>query len=227
MSSTILLITASARGEGSISRKMAEHFQQAWRSKAPTTTVITRDIGSHPPPFISEAWIGAAFTPAEQRDQHQRKLLASSDEMIDEVDRADLIVIASPMYNYGMPAALKAWFDQVIRVNKTFSFDLGRGDWPLEPIFRGKRLVLLSSKGEFGFQPGGSRHHMNHLDTHIATVAHYLGVNDKHFVSIEYQEFGDERHERSKQSAHQQIDDLVQSLTKLSRDQATYESAPA
>ena len=59
------------------------------------------------------------------------------------------------MHNYGMPSALKSWFDKVIRIEKTFTFDLARGDFPLEPIMGGKTLVVLSSRGEFGFGPGG------------------------------------------------------------------------
>ena len=81
------------------------------------------------------------------------------------------------MYNYGMPAALKSWFDNIIRIGKTFTFDLARGDYPLEPIMTGKTLVILSSRGEFGFEPGGVREGMNHLETHIRTCAPTLGLN--------------------------------------------------
>ncbi len=63
-----------------------------------------------------------------------RATLAYSDSAIAELVAADLIVLGTPMYNYGMPSALKAWVDQVIRVGRTFSFDLARGDWPLEPL---------------------------------------------------------------------------------------------
>lgn len=212
MATTILTVTASARLERSLSRALARHFQQEWVAREPATKLIHRDIGQHHPPFISEAWIGAAFTPPMERTPEQLELLRPSDELIDEVIQADVVVIASPMYNYGMPAVLKAWFDQVIRIGKTFSFDLARGDWPLEPTLSGKRLVVLSSKGEFGFQPGERRHDMNHLDPHIATAARYLGANDKHFISIEYQEFGDERHQRSIRRAHESVTELVCSL---------------
>ena len=111
--------------------------------------------------------------------------------------------MGAPMYNYGMPSALKAWFDQVIRIGSSFSFDLARGDWPLESIMTGKKLVVLSARGEFGFASGGIREHWNHLDRHIATCARYIGVacTDIHTIAIEYQEFGDERHARSRADA--------------------------
>ncbi len=116
------------------------------------------------------------------------------------------------MYNYGMPATLKAWVDQVVRVNETFSFDLSRGDWPLEPILGGKTLVLLTSSGEFGFAPGGPRAHMDHLTPHLRTCAPYFGVAETHRVAIEYQEFADERHRRSIDQAHAEVVRLVEHL---------------
>jgi FMN-dependent NADH-azoreductase len=117
--------------------------------------------------------------------------------LIGELEAADVIVIGTPMYNYGMPARLKAWLDQVIRVDRTFSFDLARGDWPLEPLLAGKALILLTSSGEFGFSGDGVRADMNHLDTHLRVASRYLGVGRTFHVGIEYQEFGDDRHERS------------------------------
>jgi len=138
-----------------------------------------------------------------------------SDELITEVERADLIMLGTPMYNYGMPAALKAWFDQVIRINQTFSFDLARGDYPLAPILKEKTLVLLTSSGEFGFAPGGIREQENHLVPHIQTCSKYLGVDtsqDFHHISIEYQEFRDDRHQQSIQNAQEAVPLLVETL---------------
>lgn len=194
---TLLHLDASVRGERSLSRKLSRAFVQAWRDGDGQTQVIERDVGRNPPPFIDEAWIAAAFTRPEQRSAEQHEALRISDELIGELARAEVIVLGTPMYNYGMPAALKAWFDQVIRVDQTFSFDLARGDYPLAPIMAGKTLVILASRGEFGFGPGGVREHMNHLETHIQTCAHYLGVNDSHVIAIDYQEFGDARHQAS------------------------------
>ncbi|MNF73702.1 FMN-dependent NADH-azoreductase 1 [compost metagenome] len=209
---TLLHIDASARGDRSLSRKLSSAFVDAWRVRDPSAEVITRDVGLNPPPFITEDWIAAVFTPEARMTPGQREEIRLSDELIDELDRADLIVIGSPMYNYGMPAALKSWFDKVIRIGKTFTFDLARGDYPLEPIMSGKKLVILSSRGEFGFGPGGVRERMNHLETHIQTCAHYLGVEETHVISIDYQEFGDARHEASIADAFDAVPQLVAQL---------------
>ena len=144
--------------------------------------------------------------------------LAYSNAAIAELVVADVIVLGTPMCNYGMPSALKAWFDQLIRVGRTFSFDLARGVWPLETLLSGKHMVVLSARGEFGFQPGGIRADWNHLDPHIATCAAHLGValDVIHLVDVEYQEFRDERFSRSLADAQERVDALVQELASAS-----------
>ena len=209
---TLLHIDASARSDRSLSRKLSKAFVDTWLERDKLAHVITRDVGHNPPPFVTEAWIAAVFTPEAQMTAEKREQIRLSDELIDEIDRADVIVIGTPMYNYGMPAALKSWFDKVIRIGKTFTFDLGRGDYPLEPIMSGKKLIILSSRGEFGFGPGGVRETMNHLETHIQTCAHYLGVNETHVIAIDYQEFGDARHEASIADAFDAVPVLVGQL---------------
>ena len=98
-----------------------------------------------------------------------------------------------------MPASLKAWFDLIARIGVTFSFDLARGDVPIEPILTGKKLIVLSSRGEFGFAEGGERAHLNGLDPAIRASAHYLGADAANMetIAIEYQEFGDARFDES------------------------------
>lgn len=209
---TLLHIDASARMERSLTRRLSAAFVEKWRRHRPTDPVIRRDVGLNPPSATTEAWIAAAFTGPAERNGEQRRALALSDELIDELERADVIVLGTPMYNYGMPTALKGWVDQVIRVNRTFSFDLARGDFPLRPILSGKTLVLLTASGEFGFAEGGIREEMNHLDTHIRAVQHYLGVATCHHITVEYQEFGDARHEQSVARAHATIPDLVRTV---------------
>lgn len=210
---TILHIDASARVSRSLSRDLSGKFVEAWRARNPGDIVIRRDVGANPPPAITEQWIAAVFTPPELLTEDQRQLVALSDTLIAELEPADIIVLGTPMYNYGMPTALKGWVDQIVRINKTFTFDLARGDFPLEPMLSGKTLVLLTSCGEFGFEPDGVRSHMNHLDTHLRAIKHYLGVDNMHHVGVEYQEFGGDRHADSIAAAHAAIPALVERLS--------------
>lgn len=197
---TLLRIDASAQLEDrSLTRMLTKLFTTEFLAASPEAKVVTRDLGQDPVPAIDHRFIQAAFTPPEAREDWMAERLALSDSLIDEVEAADLIVLGVPMYNYGMPAALKGWIDHIARIGRTFSFDLARGDVPIEPILKGKRLVVLSSRGEFGFAAGGSRAHMNALDPALAACAHYFGVTATEIetVAIEYQEFKDARHDRS------------------------------
>lgn len=163
--------------------------------------LIYRDIAAHPPALITQDWVTAAFAEPDVRTQAQTQWLQESDTLIAEVAAADLILLSTPMYNYGMPAHLKAWFDNVVRVNKTFSFDLARGDFPLQPLLGGKTMVLVTSAGEFGFEAGGVRDGMDHLTPHCRVLSRYLGVTHFHHLAAEYQEFADQRHQDSVQRA--------------------------
>lgn len=210
---TLLHINASARENRSITRELSADFLRLWNMNRPGDEVISRDVGLKPPSFVSEDWIGACFTPVDDRSEDQQAVLRESDTLIAELRSASVIVLAVPMYNYGMPAALKAWFDQVIRISETFSFDLARGDWPLAPIMSGKTLIAITSCGEFGFEAGGIREGMGHLDSHIRACAKYLGVDQTHFIAVEYQEFGDHRHDDSLAAAKARLADLAHKLT--------------
>ncbi|RBP79561.1 ACP phosphodiesterase [Marinomonas rhizomae] len=216
---TILHIDSSVRrtdnstpSYNSISKSFGRYFIDTWLNKNHQDKVVCRDLGLNPPTFICQDWIAAAFTPEQNRSESQQRVLAESDRYFDEVAQADIILITAPMYNYGMPAVLKAWFDQMLRVNKTFTFDLARGDFPIEPILSGKTLVLLTSAGEFGFGIGGVREQMNHLSPHIKELAKYLGVDKFYEIGSEYQEFADDRHVLSVEKAKQDIVALVNLL---------------
>jgi len=219
MMSKILHIDASVRAainpnpnHNSISKSIASRLVSLWKNKRPMDEYIYHDVGMNPPPFITQDWIDAVFTPENKRTQTQCNVLSISDQLIAEVSSSDIILISSPMYNYGMPAQLKAWFDQIIRVNKTFDFDLARGDFPLQPLLSGKILIIITSSGEFGFEKDGIRHNMNHLVPHLRTLSKYLGVDKIYKIASEYQEFGDERHIKSLENAFQKAEELVAKL---------------
>ncbi len=207
----ILRIDASARAENSLSRQLGDQFIADWSAFNKPPDVTLRDVGKTPPPIISEDWIAAVFSP--EMTPEQKALTKISDEFIAEVAKAEMIIITTPMYNYGMPAALKAWFDQVVRIKKTFTFDLARGDRPLEPILPGKPIIALTSCGEFGFGPGDLNEGGDNLVPHLRFASRYLGVSEFHHVGIEYQEFGDARHERSKAEANRAVRDLAVRLS--------------
>lgn len=222
---TLLHIDASARpgrsdlhAHGSHTRRLSARFVARWRAARPDDACVYRDVGCQPPPPISGEWIHAAFTPPAQREPWMREVLATSDALVDELLGADLIVAGVPMYNFGMPAAFKAYIDQIVRVGRTFGFDRSREGAPYWPLLddRPRRLVILSARGDFGYDD--RLRAMNHVEDAVRTAFGYIGINEVHAVAVEYDEFGGPALADSLAQAQLQVDDLVARLSRAMTD---------
>ena len=216
----LLHIDASARSglsgrdrHGSHSRRLSRRFVDRWQAARPGDPVIYRDVGAAPPAPVSEAWIAAAFCPPERRSDAQKAVLAESDRLTAELVAADLLVIGAPMYNFGLPAQLKAWIDNVVRVGVTFGFDRGRAGepyWPMLP--KGKRLVILTARGDYGYDEGGRLAAANLVEAGLKVPLRYIGLEASDTVAIEYDEFADTRLAASIAAAEHGVDRLVDRL---------------
>lgn len=225
----ILHIDASARpgfagkdNHGSHSRNLSHRFVSQWQSRRAQDSITYRDIGQNPPSIIDHDWIAAAFTPEEKQEPWMADVLAESNELTSELIAADVLVIGTPLYNFGMPAALKAWIDQVVRMGRTVDVDESN---PLDPYVakladRPRHAVILTARGGVGFNPGGEMAHMNHLEPNLATALEFIGITRFHYIAIEGQEVGGELLAESVADAMQQVDTLVDEL------QATFAEAP-
>jgi FMN-dependent NADH-azoreductase len=220
---TLLHIDSSARPgrsgidtRGSHTRRLTARFVQRWRQLEPTANVIYRDVGLCPPAPVTGDWIRAAFTPEHARDASMRQVLAASDELVEELIAADVIVAGVPMYNFGPPAQFKAYIDNIVRVGKTFGFDRSRVGDPYWPLLaeQGKRLVILSSRGDYGYDAGERIADRNHVEASVRTAFAYIGITQAWSVAMEYDEFGDERLLASLARAEQDVDRLVTKLTR-------------
>lgn len=120
MANTILHLDSSARKAGSISRSLTEKLVSALAGGG--AEIIRRDVGTETLPIVTEDWVNANFTPDEDRSDEQQKTLQLSDELIGELEAADTLVLGVPIYNFGVPAAYKAWVDLVSRARKTFKY---------------------------------------------------------------------------------------------------------
>lgn len=217
----LLRLDSSARADrsdrsphGSHTRRLTERFLARWRAVRPQDGVVERDIGRSPPSPVTGPWIHSAFTQPEQREPWMHDVLAESDALVDELIASDLIVAGVPMYNFGMPAQMKAYIDNIVRVGRTFGFDRSRAGEPYWPMLAGmgKRLILLSARGDHGYDPGGHMSHVNHVEAGVRDIFAYLGVTDFHSIAIEYDEFRDSRFESSVAGAEAAVDDLVDRL---------------
>ncbi len=199
---------------GSHTRRLSARFLARWLEREPDAHIVYRDIGAEPPSPVDGGWVHAAFTPPAQRESWMHERLAQSDALIDELLAADVIVAGVPMYNFGMPAQFKAYIDNIVRVGRTFGFDRSRPGEPYWPLLAGmdKRLVILSSRGDFGYGPGQRIAHMNHVEGGVATAFGYIGITDVASVAIEYDEFADDRLRASIAAAEAQVDALVERM---------------
>ena len=209
---SVLHIDASARRQRSHTRRLSALFIRRWLALRPQDEIVRRDVGLDPPPPIDEAWIAAAFTPPGLRTPEMQAKLALSERLVDEIERADLIVAGVPMYNFGMPAAMKAYVDQIVRVGRTFGFDRARPGEPYWPMLHGKRLVILSARGDYDYASGGRLAAMNHVEPHLATAFAYIGITRVDGTAVEYDEFNDARLQESMARAEQDTEALAARL---------------
>lgn len=170
MAQTILQIDASARLQGSTTRQLTARIADKLKGK-----VIHRDLNDAIPQ-VSETWIAASFTPAEQRSAAQRAALELSDSLIAEAQAADVLVIGVPVYNFGVPAALKAWIDQIARAGVTFRYT----DAGPEGLLKGKRAVLDIASGGV---PVGSE--ADFASGYLRQVLGFIGITDVQIVAAD------------------------------------------
>jgi FMN-dependent NADH-azoreductase len=168
--STLLAIEVSPRHEFSTSRKLTAHFIDQWKAAHPGSAVVVRDLMKTPPPFVDLAWIGGAFTP---RDQHSPESVAAirvSDDLVAELKTADHIVIGTPMFNFSIPAVLKAYIDQIVRVGVTVSpNNVG--------LLTGKKAtIILASGGDFS--AGSPVEQYNQASGYLRQVLAWIGIKD-------------------------------------------------
>lgn len=227
MMATLLHLDSSARGgiagiqqHGSHSRYLSDLFVKQWLRENPQDRVIYRDVGLNPPPHIDQAWIEAAYTPSAQQTAATQAVLQYSDQLIDELLMADVIVLGFPMYNFGVPSALKAYIDNVVRIGRTFDFDAAL-DNPYIPLLSAHtHLVTLSARGGSGFDAGGEYAFMNFAEPHLHTAFGFLGIQQFHQLAIEYQETGGEVLQQSIAKATAHTLDLVVAISQQLKQQA-------
>ncbi|WP_109316950.1 FMN-dependent NADH-azoreductase [Pseudovibrio ascidiaceicola] len=173
MKKTILKIHSSAATATSVTRQLSDEL--ASKISNDGDTVIERDLNS-PITFINEAWIGAAYTPDEQRSEDQKEGLALSDALIAELKEADVLVIGAPIYNFSVPAVLKAWVDQIARVGVTFNYT----EYGPQGLLTGKKAYIVAAAGGV---PVGSP--ADFAVPYLKQILGFIGVSDVEVVAAE------------------------------------------
>jgi FMN-dependent NADH-azoreductase len=177
---TLLHVNVSPRGSYSISRQLGNAAVQAWKEKNPGGRVIERDLAKTPLAFVDLDWIAGAFSPPEQHNDNHKRALALSDELVSEVLEADEIILATPMYNFAVPAALKAWVDHVVRAGKTFRYDATGKPQGLLAGKNKRVLAIVASGGSYG--EGSGMTSMDFTVPYLRLIFGYMGISDVRFV---------------------------------------------
>jgi FMN-dependent NADH-azoreductase len=206
----VLVINSSARALNSHSRKLTEVFIDHWKSIHINPIINFRELGNTDVPHINENWIAAAFKPEAARSEEEIEALETSDTYISELREADVIVIGSPMYNWSVPSSLKAYIDQILRVNETWKFNPTNMQNPYIGLLENKTLFLLLSRGAQGYEKGEYNEHMNFQSTYLKTVFNIIGINNIHVIAINGASFDPEKFKKSIDTLHQNIKDLIE-----------------
>jgi FMN-dependent NADH-azoreductase len=166
----LLVVETSPRGDHSVSRQMTRRFVAHWRATHPGGTVVRRDLADTALPFVTAPWLQAYFTPPPALTDAMKAELQLSDTLVQELMAANHVVIATPVYNYNVPAALKAWVDHIVRKGLTLGFD-GQG------LLQGKRAtVLLASGGVYG--EGSPIQDRDIAPAYLRLILKVIGITD-------------------------------------------------
>ena len=195
----ILILDSAATGESSVSRRLTRAAAEALVARDPDAHITLRDVGSNPIPHLNAETVPAIRAGIVETEA-AREALELSDALIAELKAADLIVIGAPMYNFGMPSTLKAWFDHVLRARITFQYS----EAGPEGLLKGKKAIVVEARA--GLYSEGPAASMDSQEPHIRTLLGFMGIDDVTFVRAEKLAFGPEAAEAAIGDALGQIE---------------------
>jgi FMN-dependent NADH-azoreductase len=174
---TLLRIDVSPRGDYSVSKRLADAAVTVWQQKNPHGTVVTRNLSHAPLPVVDLPWIAAAYSTPDQHTPEQKAAIKVSDDLVAELFAADEILIATPMFNFSLPAALKSWIDHVVRMGRTVN-----GKY--EGLVKGKKVFVLVASGGV-YDPGSHSEKMDFFTSYMKFILGFIGLTDTtiHFAN--------------------------------------------
>jgi FMN-dependent NADH-azoreductase len=199
----VLILDSAATGDASVSRKLTDAAAQTIRRRDPSARIVRRDIGKAPIPHLTEETV-PAIRAGLVESEAAREALALSDRLVAELQDADLIVLGAPMYNFGMPSTLKAWFDHVLRARITFRYT----EAGPEGLLKGKKAVVVETRA--GLYSEGPAAALDNQEPHIRTLLGFMGITDVTFVRAEKLAFGPEAAAAAVADAIGRIEELAE-----------------
>jgi len=200
--SKVLVLNSSALGGASVSNQLVQDVLAELRARDPRLIVTVRDLGANPIPHLNSD-SATALRGAAPRNEAQAAAQELSDTLIAELKAADTIVIGAPMYNFGIPSTLKAWFDYVLRAGITFRYTEAGPVGLLE----GKRAIVIESRG--GYYSEGATKVLDSQEPHLKTLLGFVGIKDTTFIRVEKLAFGPEARRQAFDGARAQLGQLL------------------
>lgn len=206
MTKQVLIIKSSPASEKSVSNEIVDHFQKQLTEKNKEFEFVIRDLATTPPPIYNTETLNAFYTPAEHLTGKQRNISAVSLNYIEEIKTADIIVIASPMHNFGVTSLLKAYIDQICRVGLTFKYS----DQGPEGFIKNKTAILVTTAG--GDFTGESEKHKDFQTPYLKHILNFIGITDIHVVPAHGMGLGEEIAQQSKDNAKKKLNELSKAV---------------
>ena len=196
----LLVVKSSVFADGGQSTALAEKFVRAWREVSQDLEVVERDVTSNPVPHLDGERIGALFSAPEQRTPEQQAVVDFADALLEEVTTADAIVLAVPMYNFGVPSQLKAWLDHLARAGVSFKYT----DTGPVGLLKDKPVYILAARGGVYHAAG-----QDFQAPFLRQFFGLLGITNLEFIYAEGLNMGDEAKEKALNEASRQIAELI------------------
>lgn len=196
----LLVVKSSVFADGGQSTALAEKFVRAWREVSQDLEVVERDVTSNPVPHLDGERIGALFSAPEQRTPEQQAVVDFADALLEEVTNADAIVLAVPMYNFGIPSQLKAWLDHLARAGVSFKYT----DTGPVGLLKDKPVYILAARGGVYHAAG-----QDFQAPFLRQFFGLLGITNLEFIYAEGLNMGDEAKEKALNEASRQIAELI------------------
>lgn len=200
--SRVLSITSSPRLD-SHSTRIANALAIQLASREPGSTITHRDLAREPLPHIDDSFAAARSLPPETLTPSQKASLALSDRLINELFEADTLIIATAVFNFGIPSSLKAYIDHIVRPRVTFNYTAAGP----EGLVKGKKVYLVMARG--GVYSEGPEQRLDFQDTYLRAVLPFIGLTDIELVTIERVGFGPEAVDRAVNSAFDRVSALA------------------
>jgi len=198
--STLLQINTSLFSNNGQSSRLADKFVAAWQAQNPDGRVVVRDLAKEPVPHLDGERFLSFLAKPEERSAQQQAVVDFSDALIAQIRDADAIVIGLPMYNFGIPSTLKAYFDHIARAGVTFRYT---ENGPVG-LLGGKKVYIFAARG--GLYAGTAK---DSQTTYVRDFLNFIGLSDVEFVYAEGLNMGEERKNAALDSAQQQLDRLA------------------